>query len=104
MIRSSISIAMVLFFVARVAAQAPLPANLERTINSGLTFLQKQQKVDGSFGTELKPAMTGLSVMAFLASGHTPDMGRFGANVRGGIDYLAKLNPEEPREGLFAGI
>src|SRR5258705_10797602 len=71
-----------------------LPPTLDRTINSGLTWLQKQQKDDGSFGSDLKPALTGLSLLAFLASGHTPEVGRFGVTVRTAADYLANLNPE----------
>jgi len=76
------------------ARTTTLPPNLDRTINAGLTWLQKQQKDDGSFGSDVKPALTGLSLLAFLASGHTPEVGRFGVTVRTAADYLANLNPE----------
>jgi len=79
---------------AQQARTTTLPPTLDRTINSGLTWLQKQQKDDGSFGSDLKPALTGLSLLAFLASGHTPEVGRFGVSVRTSADYLANLNPE----------
>src|SRR5688572_9761725 len=80
--------------LAQQARTSTLPPTLDRTINSGLTWLQKQQKDDGSFGSDLKPALTGLSLLAFLASGHTPEVGRFGVTVRTSADYLANLNPE----------
>src|SRR3954468_801900 len=80
--------------LAQPARSTTLPPNLDRTINAGLTWLQKQQKDDGSFGSDVKPALTGLSLMAFLASGHTPEVGRFGVTVRTAADYLANLNPE----------
>ena len=65
-------------------------------MRNGLAYLAKQQKADGSFdASENKVAVTGLSVMAFLAAGHTPDVGRYGLVVRGGIDYLlAQANAE----------
>src|SRR3954463_9813995 len=86
--------------IAQQAPATPLPPALDRTINSGLTWLQKQQKDDGSFGSDLKPSLTGLSLLAFLASGHTPEVGRFGVTVRTAADYLATLNPEG---GYFGG-
>src|ERR1041384_8631491 len=79
--------------LAQPARSTTLPPNLDRTINSGLTWLQKQQKDDGSFGSDLKPALTGLSLLAFLASGHTPEVGRYGVTVRTAADYLANLHP-----------
>jgi hypothetical protein len=93
----SISFIAVILLSSFAAAQQPrdiLPPTLDRTINSGLAFLQKQQKDDGSFGSDLKPALTGLSLMAFLASGHTPEVGRYGVTVRTAADYLANLDPE----------
>jgi hypothetical protein len=70
--------------------------NTDGAVRNGLAYLAKQQKADGSFdASENKVAVTGLSVMAFLAAGHTPDVGRYGLVVRGGIDYLlAQANAE----------
>src|SRR5256885_2052489 len=97
--RSLVLIVAVSFSFSTVAfAQQPktttLPPTLDRTINSGLTWLQKQQKDDGSFGSDLKHSLTGLSLMAFLASGHTPEVGRYGVTVRTAADYLATRDPE----------
>ena len=72
-----------------------LPAGLEIAIDRGLFFLQKQQKADGSFDA-IGPANanTGLALLAFLASGHTPDAGKYGLTVRAALDYLASQKPE----------
>ena len=71
------------------------PASLEAAIDRGLFFLQKQQKADGSFdATGPEQAMAGLGLLAFLANGHTPDVGRYGLTVRSAAEYLVNLNPE----------
>jgi hypothetical protein len=78
---------------------AEIPPGLEPAIDRGLAFLQKQQKADGSFDA-VGPgnAMTGLSLLAFMASGHTPEAGRYGLTVKNALDYLAK---QEPEAGYF---
>jgi hypothetical protein len=88
-------LAIVLIFAAPAFAQQA--ANIERAISSGLGYLQKQQKDDGSIGgtgMELRPTMTAISLLAFLASGNTPEVGQYGVTVRTAADYLANLNPE----------
>ncbi len=73
----------------------PLPGDLDERINKGLAYLARQQKADGSFESEGSPAaMTGLSILAFLSCGHTPDVGKYGLTVRGAVDYLLKLAPD----------
>ena len=77
------------------AADAP-QAGLDGAVGRGLDYLADQQNPDGSFGSNQKIAVTGLSLMAFLAAGHVPNtqsvappnIGRFGGNVRSAIDYL----------------
>jgi hypothetical protein len=80
---------------ARARAADELPHGFDESVAKGLTFLASQQNPDGSFGNAQKPAITGLALMSFLASGHTPNggrqdanVGKFGANVRQAIDYL----------------
>ncbi len=89
------------FALAARCALAGEPANdkallpPEQAIEQGLFFLQKQQKGDGSFDAGANAnAMTGLAILAFLSSGHTPDVGKYGLTVRNAVDYLVKLNPE----------
>ena len=67
----------------------PMPDNLDASVARGVEYLSKRQNADGSFGgEEHRLAVSGLSVMAFLACGHTPGAGRYGLVVRGGVDYL----------------
>ena len=75
---------------------APLPEALDASVGRATEYLAKQQNADGSFGAgEYKVAVIGLSVMAFLACGHTPGAGRYGLVVRGGVDFLlAQSQPD----------
>ena len=73
------------------SAQAP-PAtapSADAAVQNGLAYLAGRQNPDGSFDAgENKVAVTALSVMAFLACGHTPGVGRYGLVVRQGVDFL----------------
>ena len=77
--------------------------SIDRSVDRGLAFLAKQQitpdqarangrpELAGSFADALVPGNTGiaaLSVMAFLAKGHTPGSGPYGDVINRGIDYL----------------
>ncbi|MGA2499943.1 MAG: hypothetical protein ABSH20_19570 [Tepidisphaeraceae bacterium] len=77
---------------AAIAAEAPkplIPQDLEATIDHGLFYLQKLQKSDGSFETAAPPAASAaLVVLAMLASGHTPDLGKYGQTLRSAVEYL----------------
>src|SRR5207244_2784329 len=75
---------------------AALPAGLDASVVRATDYLAKQQNADGSFGPgEFKVAVSGLSVMAFLACGHTPGAGRYGLVVRNGVDFLlAQSQPD----------
>jgi hypothetical protein len=80
------------------------PPGLDTAIDRGLAFLQKQQKADGSFDAAGPGnAMAGLAILAFLASGHTPDMGKYGLVVRSAVDWLLKQNPEGGYYGRDGG-
>ena len=87
--------------VAPLRAQGlPVPApNVDAAARRGLEFLAKKQAADGSFEAgENRVAVTGLSVMAFLACGHPPDVGKYGLVVRKGVDYLVA---QATAEGYF---
>ena len=67
----------------------PLPGDLDASIARGLAFLAKQQNTDGSFESGgPKVAMTGLTVLAFLSSGNTPDVGKYGLTIRAALEFL----------------
>src|SRR5690554_6127287 len=78
-----------LVFSPRTSAQGvdlTPDAELDAAVERGLAFLARQQRRDGSFeGGGPVLAMTGLSLMAFLASGHTPEVGRYGTVVRSAV-------------------
>ena len=83
----------------RAAEQEELPPNLETSIGKGLAFLARQQNADGSFATEgPKLAISGLSVLAFLSAGDTPDVGKYGLVVRNAEEYLLS---QTPADGYF---
>ena len=72
---------------------------LDSAAQRGLDYLAKHQNAEGSFDAgEHRVAVTGLSVLAFLACGHTPEVGRYGLVVRGGVDFL--LSQAQP-DGYF---
>ncbi len=62
---------------------------VERSIDRALTWLASEQKTDGSLPTHVsaQPAVTSLCVMAFLARGHLPGQGPYGATLTRAIDY-----------------
>jgi hypothetical protein len=76
---------------------------LDRAVDRGLSFLSKEQEADGSFPTtvEGQPGVTSLCVMAFLARGHNPGKGRYGAQIERAIDYV--LDMQEPHNGAIMG-
>lgn len=83
-------------------------SDTERAIDLGLDFLARAQDPDGAWrsrafvlnhrdfdprnagmgNAEWDIAMTGLSVLAFVSSGHTPDQGDHQDVVRRGVDWL----------------
>jgi hypothetical protein len=92
---SAVLIAAAMFvMICRPAGAAPkiddeIPPRLDGSIARGLNFLAKQQNPDGSFdGGGPKVAVTGLSVLAFLAAGDAPDVGKFGLVVHNSIEWL----------------
>ena len=87
--------------VAPAAAQttSPVAPGHDLAVQRGLEYLAKKQNGDGSFDAgENKVAVTGLSLMAFLACGHVPDAGRYGLVVRGAVDFLLA---QATAEGYF---
>jgi hypothetical protein len=85
-----------------------LSRELEDPISRGLAYLARQQQPDGSIQnreqetrdnptrfTGPKVAFTGLSLIAFLAAGHTPDNGKHGLVVRNALEYLVKACPDD---------
>ena len=87
---------------SNLAAQDPTAPNsdilteqqwtqVDRSIQRALAWLSKSQQPDGSFPTlpTGQPGVTGLCTLAFLAHGHTPGYGQYGAQVEQAIQYIA---------------
>ena len=74
-----------------LAHSQDLHGEVETRIEHGLHYLAGQQEEDGSWASLRYPDNTGiaaLAVLAFLATGHMPDDGNYGAIVRRGLDYI----------------
>lgn len=70
---------------------------VDKALDKALAFLAKQQQPDGSFtppGVSDSVAVASLSIMAFLAKGHTPGAGQYGGVINKGIDYV--LTTQKP--------
>ena len=61
-------------------------AKVLRKLSSNLNWLKNVQNDDGSWGSQYKPAMTGLSLLAYLGHCEKQDSPEFGANVMKGIN------------------
>ena len=87
----------VALLVASARAQAEASSSvLDQSIAKGLAFLSRQQNPDGSFDSGgPRIAMTGLTLMSFLAAGHTPGAGKYGTLVRNATDFLLKSAPDD---------
>ena len=90
--RRTMVLAMASLAAVAGAGEAPkplVPADLEVTIDRGLFYLQKLQKNDGSFETTApSSASVALVILAMLASGNTPDLGKYGQTLRSAVEYL----------------
>jgi len=96
---------------SRLAQQQGATEQTEKAVRAALGFLARCQETDGHFDASLHEAgremriagrdrqsaggksdtgMTGLSLLTFLASGHTHLHGDYSDNVRRGLEYLMK--------------
>ncbi len=65
----------------------------EAAVTRGLAFLASHQQADGhwsSGGYQADVGITGLCLLAFLASGHQPGRGRYGLVMNEAVDFLAE--------------
>jgi hypothetical protein len=77
----------------RVASAAVSDAEVDRVVSRGLEWLAAHQSRMGHWnaGYDRYPtAMTALAGMALLAEGSTTTQGKYAANVRRAVDYLAE--------------
>jgi len=71
-------------------------------IDKALAYLAKQQAENGSFAGQMQgnTAVASLSVMAFLAAGHTPGTGPYGEVINKGVDFVVST---QKSNGLLVG-
>jgi hypothetical protein len=84
--------------LGKTSASKPLAAvipaikwqQVESSVDRALAWLALQQSADGSFPTlpQGQPAVTGLTVMAFLSRGHQPGLGPYGQQINRAIDFV----------------
>ena len=78
----------------------PVSAEIERAVKNGLDYLARLQIRESIFEAEGEAgvAVASRALLAFLAAGHVPDVGKHGFVVRGTIDWL--LRRQNP-QGLY---
>src|SRR5262249_27723117 len=75
---------------------------VDQAVDRALEFLQRTQDADGGWRAgrfRNNPAITALSVMAFLSAGHVPGEGRYSDTITRGINSV--LDSQHPN-GLIA--
>ena len=83
-----------------------MDAVTKANIKGALKFLASKQQVNGSWaaqdGGEGHPvAMTGYTLLAFMAAGNLPDQGEYQKNVAAGMQFL--LDSVQP-DGILLGV
>ncbi|MEM9294694.1 MAG: prenyltransferase/squalene oxidase repeat-containing protein [Planctomycetota bacterium] len=76
---------------AEIAAFDETPAAAKDAIEQGLAKLASMQRPDGSFDAGpygQNVGISSLACMAFLADGNLPGRGRYGDNVKRGLDFV----------------
>jgi hypothetical protein len=103
---SSVFLSTVFAALPAMAADAtgPVTGQIDAAVTHGVDFLVSQQQADGEIGVgQSHVAASGLSLLALLACGNTPDVGRNGTVVRQLIDYLASVEPDDGYFGKLDG-
>lgn len=101
-------------FTSVDAGQKPIPAEAAVTVDprtrlvigGALKYLASRQHIDGSWslkeGIDGHPvAMTGYTLLSFMAAGNLPDEGEYSKNVSRGMQFL--LDSIQPN-GLYRGV
>ncbi len=76
-----------------------IPAEVDVVYEKGLAFLASSQQKDGSWRGRSENGVTGLCLMAFLASGEDPNFGRYRQNIRRSVRAL--ISSQDVSNGYF---
>lgn len=76
-------------------------ARVDDSVDRALEWLANQQQPDGSFPTTSlgQPGVTSLCVMAFMAHGHLPGEGPYGAQLENAVGYILSC---QKQNGILA--
>jgi hypothetical protein len=64
----------------------------KKAVDKALKFLADKQEADGAWGNT---AVTGFTLLAFMANGHMPNQGDYGKTVARGVRYLCSTARED---------
>jgi hypothetical protein len=79
-----------------------VPRDVEQIYERGLEWLATNQTPEGIWqGGDSGPGITGMCIMAFLASGEDPNFGRYSENIRRAVRSMIKGQTEAT--GFFGG-
>lgn len=105
MLRHSFLLLFLAFLPGFLSAQGPsirlggeIPAEVETIYERGLAFLARTQGEDGSWRSRNEHGITGICLMAFLASGEDPNFGAHRHHVKGALRAI--ISGQE-RDGGF---
>jgi hypothetical protein len=95
-------------FQASVSAQDPqlrfgsdVPREVEQVYERGLKWLSANQTADGTWsGGDSGPGVTGMCVMAFLASGEDPNFGPYREHIRRAVRSI--IQSQSAETGFYA--
>ena len=79
-----------------------VPRDVEQIYERGLEWLATNQTKDGNWtGGDSGPGITGMCIMAFVASGEDPNFGRYQENIRRAVRSMIK--GQTASTGFFGG-
>ncbi len=80
-----------------------VPRDVRQVYENGLKYLSTAQADDGGFGggSYGGPGVTGMAVMAFLASGEDPNFGIYSGNIKRGLRNI--IQGQDPVTGILSG-
>ena len=105
-LRMTLSVVVIAVALSPVLAQEKKDdKRVDFATDKALEFLARMQKPDGSWPGNTfnkNSAISGLAVMAFLAKGHTPGEGRYGAYINRGLAHKELGNKADRISGSFS--
>jgi len=76
-----------------------IPPEVDTIYERGLSYLSRTQSEDGSWRSRSEHGITGICLMAFLASGEDPNYGTYRHNIKGAIRSI--ITGQETESGFF---